>query len=286
MPNLYFDRVCKVTILNREAISIFDHRIKFEITKSLKQQDNASKIEIYNLSQITRKKIALEESVVQLQAGYNSNQGLVQIGQGTICQVSSVRDKTDVVSRILLKDGLTNIKNTVLSISYENDVKLREMLLKIAGDAKLSLSSIGIDDNAAIRGGYVMLGGIDAQLNQLASSFDFAWSIQNGSLLITGKKQTNTEQILLLTPTTGLILNPETLKKPSQKLRKLQEKGQLINEINLYSVQALLQPQLQLNDVIAIESQDLKGKFRVQKITHTGDTRGNDWYSDLEVRSL
>lgn len=284
--NVYFDRVCKVTILNREAISISDHRIKFEVTKSLKQQDNAAKIEVYNLSQITRKKIALEESIVQLQAGYRSNQGLVQIGQGTICQVSSVRDKTDIISRFLLKDGLSNIKNTILSISYENDAKLTDVLNKIASEAKLSLKSVGLEANETIKGGYVMLGGIDSQLNQLSSSFDFQWSVQNNTLLITGKKQTNTEQILLLTPTTGLILNPETLKKPSQKLQKLRDKGMLATEINLYSVQALLQPQLQLNDVIAIESQDLRGKFRVQKITHSGDTRGNEWYSDLEVRSI
>ena len=286
MSNVYFERVCRVTVLNREAIIVEDHRIKFEVTKSIKQQENAAKIEIYNLSGLTRKKIGLEQSIVQLEAGYRSNQGLVQIGQGTICQVASIRDKTDTISRFLLKDGLSNIKNTILSISYENDTKLRDLLGKIAAESKLSLKVLGLDDNVMIKGGCVMLGGIDSQLNQLASSFDFKWSIQNNTLLIVGNKQTNLEQILLLTPTTGLILNPETLKKPSQKLQKLKDKGQLSSEINLYTVQALLQPQLQLNDVIAIESQDLNGKFRVQKITHSGDTRGNDWYSDLEVRSL
>ena len=286
MSNVYFERVCRVTVLNREAIIIQDHRIKFEVTKSIKQQENAAKIEIYNLSALTRKKIGLEQSIVQLEAGYKSNQGLIQIGQGTICQVASIRDKTDTISRFLLKDGLSNIKNTILSISYENDIKLKDLLGKIAAESKLSLKVLGLDDNVMIKGGCVMLGGIDSQLNQLASSFDFKWSIQNNALLIVGNKQTNLEQILLLTPSTGLILNPETLKKPSQKLQKLKDKGQLSSEINLYTVQALLQPQLQLNDVIAIESQDLNGKFRVQKITHSGDTRGNEWYSDLEIRSL
>lgn len=286
MSNVYFERVCRVTVLNREAIIIQDHRIKFEVTKSIKQQENAAKIEIYNLSALTRKKIGLEQSIVQLEAGYKSNQGLIQIGQGTICQVASIRDKTDTISRFLLKDGLKNIKSTILSISYENDVKLSDILNKISSEANLSLKIVGLDASTTIRGGYTMLGGIDSQLNDLASSFAFKWSIQNNVLLIVGNKQNNLEQILLLTPTTGLILNPETLKKPSQKLQKLKDKGQLSTEINLYTVQALLQPQLQLNDVIAIESQDLSGKFRVQKITHSGDTRGNDWYSDLEVRSI
>ena len=286
MSNLYFNRVCKVTVLNRQALTVIDHRIKFEITKSIRQQENAGKIEIYNLSQSTRKKITLEESIVQLQAGYENNGGIIQIGQGTICQVSSIRDKTDIISRILVKDGLTNIKNTVLTVSYENDVNLGDLMNKIASEAKLSFKSVGLNTAISVKGGYVMVGGIDKQLNELALSFDFTWSIQNGVLLAVGSKQTNMQQILLLTPTSGLILNPETLKKPSQNLRALKSDGLVASDINLYNVQALLQPQLQLNDVIAVESEDLSGKFRVQKIVHTGDTRGNDWYSDLEVRAL
>ena len=75
------------------------------MAKSLIQQDNAAKIEGYNLSQITRKKLALEESIVNLQSEYRSNQGLVFLfflGQGTFCQVSSIRDKTDIISKIQL----------------------------------------------------------------------------------------------------------------------------------------------------------------------------------------
>ena len=53
--------------------------------------------------------------------------------------------------------------------------------------------------------------------------------------------------------------------------------------VDTYALQALLQPHLGVGDLIALKSQDLNGSFRISKISHTGDTRGNDWYSNIEV---
>lgn len=281
----YFDRVCKAVLLHKEAISIMDHRITFEITKSLKQEENEAKIEIYNLSSDIRKKIVLEESTAQLFAGYSQNQGLVQIGQGTVCQISTVQDKVDTISRILMKDGLSNIKNNPLSIAYENDVTLQEVLSKVAKECKLGLKINGLA-TATIKGGFVMLGDMTTELNTLGASFGFTWSIQNNVLFVCAKKQNTTTQVVLLTPSTGLIMNPEAIKQVSQSLRKLKDSRQILSDVNLFKVQALLQPQLQANDIIAVESNELNGKFRIARLTHTGDTRGNDWYTDMEVRSI
>jgi len=41
-----------------------------------------------------------------------------------------------------------------------------------------------------------------------------------------------------------------------------------------------------VNDLIALKSQDLNGHFRIKKISHIGDTRDNDWYSNIEVIAL
>ncbi|WPY01544.1 hypothetical protein Trichorick_01457 (plasmid) [Candidatus Trichorickettsia mobilis] len=283
--SVYFDRVCRVVVLNNEALSIEDHRIKFEITKAITQKDNSAKIEIFNLSNVTRKKIGIKETSAQLYAGYKEYQGAVQVGQGVICQVTTIRDKTDIVTRMLLKDGLSYIKNNPISFSYEKDVKLEEVLKKIAKDAGLVLKSIGIDSKA-ISGGYTIFRSLDYELNQLAERFDFDWSIQDKALVVIGKKQNISQQVVLLTPDSGLILNPESVKKVSQRLQKLKDKGEILNDIRLFHVHALLQPQLQVNDVIVVDSQDLSGKFRVHKLTHIGDTRGNEWYTKMEVKAL
>ena len=281
----YFDRVCKVVVLNNEALSIEDHRIKFEITKSITQKDNSAKIEVFNLSNVTRKKIGIKETSVQLYAGHKEYQGAVQIGQGAICQVSTIRDKTDVVTRVILKDGLSYIKNNPMSFSYEQDIKLEDILKRIAKDAGLALKATNLEVKT-ISGGYTVFRSLDYELNQLAERFDFDWSIQDKALVVISKKQSSLQQVVLLTPDSGLILNPESVKKVSQKLQKLKDKGEILNDIRLFHVHALLQPQLQINDVIAVESQDLSGKFRVHKLTHIGDTRGNEWYTKMEVKAI
>ncbi len=281
----YFNRTCKVVVLNNEALTIKDNRIKFEITKSIKQQDNSAKIEIFNLSEVTRKKIGVSETQIQLFAGYEEAYGDIRVGQGSICQVSTVRDKTDTVTRLILKDGLLTIKNNPISFSYENDVKLIDVLQKIAKSAGLILQVSGLDEKT-IRGGYTIFHSVDYELNQLSDSFNFSWSIQDKVLVVIGNNQTTSQQVLLLTSQSGLVLNPESVKKISQNLQKLKNKGEILSDIRLFHVYALLQPQLQINDVIAVESQDLTGKFRVQKMTHIGDTRGNDWYTKMEVKAL
>ena len=282
---LYFDRVCKVVLLHKEAITITEHKITFEITKSLKQEENQAKVEIYNLSSDIRKKIVLEESMIQVFAGYAQNQGAVQIGQGTVCQISTVQDKVDTISRILVKDGLTSIKNNPLSIAYEKDVSLQEVLSKVAKDCGLGLKVNGTV-SGVIKGGFVMLGNMSSELNTLGDSFNFTWSIQNNILFVCAKKQSVTTQVVLLTPATGLIMNPEAMKKVSQSLKKLKDKRQLLDDVNLFKVQALLQPQLQVNDIIRVESSELTGNFRIVRLTHQGDTRGNDWYTDMEVKAV
>ncbi len=282
---LYFDRIAKVIFKHKEVITISGHKIAFEVTKSLKQEENEAKIEIYNLSNDLRKKIVLEESLVQLFAGYVQNQGAVQIGQGTVCHISTAHTKVDIVTRVLFKDGLSNIKNNPLSIAYEKNVNVREVLSKIAKECGLGLKING-DIKGDIKGGFVMLGNMSTELNTLGNSFNFNWSIQNNILVICANKQTITSRIVLLTPKTGLIMNPESIKKVSQSLRKLKDNRQKLNDVNLFKVQALLQSQLQVNDVIAVESNELNGKFRVEKLTHLGDTRGNDWYTDMEVRAI
>jgi hypothetical protein len=142
---------------------------------------------------------------------------------------------------------------------------------------------IDIDDSKTIDNGYSDLGSLDQILNNLGLQFGFGWSIQNGIITIKGTKKSLANEIMLLTPKNGLILHPESVKHVSRRLEKsnITKQDRKVN-----SIQALLQPHLQVNDIIAIESQDLKGKYEIQKITHKGDTRGNDWYSDMEVISL
>lgn len=284
---LYFDRVCKVVIEGDKVITIENSKIQFEIIKSKNAKENTAKVEIYNLAPNTRKLITEQEALVRIFAGYAQNKGLIEIGQGDISKVKHNRDKTEVVTEIYMAEGLRKIRDNPISISFssKSKLKLANVLdnLRAKSNNQFVFRLIDIDDSKTIDNGYSDLGSLDQILNNLGLQFGFGWSIQNGIITIKGTKKSVANEIMLLTPKNGLILHPESVKHVSRRLEKsnITKQDRKVN-----SIQALLQPHLQVNDIIAIESQDLKGKYEIQKITHKGDTRGNDWYSDMEVTSL
>jgi len=276
----YFDRVCRVRLEGSHLITIEHLKIKFEITKSALAKENTGKLEIYNLSRSTRGRINPEETLARIWAGYSHYKGLIEIGQGDITRVNTNRNETEVVTEIYLAEGLKKIRSSPLSISYASNVKLNDILASLQASSGFTFRTVDVDKAKTIAGGYADMGSLDTILDNLALSFDFEWSVQNGAILIKGRKQSSVQEIMLFTPASGLILSPESVKKISRRL----EKSRIVEqEKNRHSLQVLLQPQLQINDIIAVESQDLQGRFRVEKIIHRGDTHGNEWYSDLEV---
>jgi hypothetical protein len=284
---LYFDRVCRVIIEGARIITIENAKIQFEIIKSKNAKENTAKIEIYNLAPVTRKLITEQETLVRIFAGYAGNKGLIEIGQGDISKIKHNRDKTEVVTEVYMAEGLRKIRDNPLSISFSSKSKLKlgNVLdnLRTKSNNQFVFRLIDVDESKTIDNGYSDLGSLDQILNNLAIQFGFEWSVQNGIITIKGTKKSLSSEIMLLTPKNGLILHPESIKQVSRRLEKssITKQGAKIN-----SVQALLQPHLQVNDIIAIESQDLNGKYEIQKITHKGDTRGNDWYSDMEVIAI
>lgn len=275
----YFNRVCRVVIENENQIVIEDCKIRFEIIKSCKPQENNGRIEIHNLSLATRKLITASNSLVKLFAGYANNKGLIEVGQGDISSVSNNRSKTETVTQIYINEGQERIKVNSVSLGFKGTVHLTEILNDFSKKTGLTFKTIGVDNSIVVQNGYAAIGAPNIVLDELALSFKFTWSVQNGIILIRGHEKLSSNELMLLTPKTGLILNPETVKKVSRKLAKSPKPLPQ----NIYNVQALLQPQLQVYDVIAVESSELQGRFQILKISHTGDTRGNDWYSDMEV---
>mgnify|MGYP003423069200 FL=1 len=81
-------------------------------------------------------------------------------------------------------------------------------------------------------------------------------------------------QNVFLSDKTGLVESPELIIKTKNL--------DLINK-NEYKVVSLLQPQLEAGDLVQVESIVLTGVFVIKELIHTGDTRGNDWYTRMVV---
>ena len=48
-------------------------------------------------------------------------------------------------------------------------------------------------------------------------------------------------------------------------------------------MRSLLNPKIRPGEAVVIQSRDVDGEFRVDTVTHSGSTRGNDWETVAEV---
>jgi len=276
----YFNRVCQIVIESKKKILVEDSKIRFEIIKSSEAKDNSAKVEIYNLAPATRKAIVAEDSLVRIYAGYRNNQGLIEIGQGDITKIKNNRSKTEVVTELYLAEGLRKMKINPVQFSFAQRVKLSEIIDELKKQTSFAFRFVDIDTSQYIPNGYADLNSLDVILDNLSFQYGFNWSVQSGIITLKGTNRQRQKEVMLLSAETGLILNPESLKQTSRSLKKA-NKASL--EQSKLSIQALLQPQLQVHDVIAVKSHEIKGNFAITKITHSGDTRSNEWYSNMEV---
>lgn len=52
-----------------------------------------------------------------------------------------------------------------------------------------------------------------------------------------------------------------------------------------YKVKSLLQPLIEPGSFVQLKTKSILGEFfRVEKLTHSGDTHGNEWHTELLLR--
>jgi hypothetical protein len=269
----YFDRTCIVEV--SPDIRIDSLRLKFDIKKSIFSNQNYCRVDITNLSQITRNKITSNQtSLVRVKAGYVQNGGAVNIGQGNISNVIHSLHNPDIVTTIYSKDGFNSIIDNNISLSFGANTTLKSVIDTISKELGLPIKYVDYEQNATFKNGYSHLGSIPAALDQLGEQFKFRWSIQNDQLLIIRNDKSNGNKSVSLSAETGLIESPELVIKTKTL--------DLLNK-NEFKVTALLQPQLEAGDLIDIKSKVLNGTFIVQELNHLGDTRGSEWFTKMIV---
>jgi hypothetical protein len=268
----YFDRVCKVDI--SPDISFSDLKIRFEIRKDIEPNKNTSKVDIYNLLETTRNRIPTDKNgLVRIQAGYSNNGGLVEIGVGNISSVRHYNVRPDIVTTILCKDGFNATRGNLISLSFKENTPLYSIIDRITSELNLPVRFADYDRNTKLKGGFSFIGALNDCMDILSQRFKFTWSIQDNQLQIIKQDNSTGRQIVLLSVTSGLLSEPE----------EVIIERQLAQGNDLYEVTSLLQPQIQVGDLIAIDSKALQGNYIVKRLVHTGDTRGTEWYTKMQV---
>lgn len=289
MTQQYIRKASLVIGAGSDALDLSNMQFVFDVKAAVIGTPKTAMIRVYNLSGDTARKVTKEGEMVILSAGYGGN--FNSIFQGQITQARIGRENgTDTYLDITAADGdqIYNFGVVNFSVTAGSDVIGR--IGQIANAAGIKLGTIQAPQNGAkLSRGAVYFGLARDLLTTECATIGANWCINDGKLDVIAEGGYKDGDIPVITSTTGLIGVPEQ------------------NELGI-SFQCLLNPNIQQNMRVQIDNSLIRqfafqtgygaqiqsetvpslaadGIYKVLFVNHHGDTRGNDWYSDVVAYS-
>ncbi len=264
-------------------------RVKFKVT-SAQMVPTYGDITVYNLNEKTVSRITKEGARIIVMAGYrNGNYGMVWNAQ----LFSFMEYRENVVNKVLVlhcMDGKDVIAPSFITgtLTEKTGRTMKDRVEYLTRQMKVELKETEslIKEKAEITKPYVFFGNYEKYLRDEAKTYGCQRTVdKDGRYCISNivTEERTGEQEIPISPSSGLIGIPSQVAKG-------------------ISFRTFLDPRL-LYDIppkqIRIENSEIKalpqmygsipewmdeyGRYRVISVTHTGDTRGQEWYSDVEA---
>lgn len=273
-----------VDIGNGKAFDVSQLRCKFEITKDMTSLEaNQSKVTIYNLSPEDENKLIQEGQRIIIEAGYDGSQYGMIFSGNIIQPLRSKENGVDYCLTLVSMDADRYATYGLINVSMVAKQSMRDAVETVLAKSSQEVGKGFLTDTTiSYPRGKVMFGMSRDYLAQLAKSANSAFYIEDGQAHIVAAPDIQSGRILSFGPTTGLINSP------------------MQNELGV-SCEVLLNPQVKLNTLFhldntkiasqqytpgqAVRSLDSQGIYRVIKLTHSGDTRSNEWVTKIDAVS-
>lgn len=303
---MLFNRVAELEVgqAGAKGILIKDLRFSFNIEKTSSETLNNSTLKIYNLSPSSRKLVETPNNLVILRAGYEQDIGAITIFTGNIRRALTVREGVDWVTELELDDGLIAYRDSKVSLSFSPGVSGVNVLTSIASKFNMPVKPLPSDiANKTYPTGYSFVGRVREAMTKVCEYLDLEWSIQNQEIQILKKGGSVKNQVIVLSPDSGLIGSPalesktmsdkdaakKGLSTNSQgviKRNKVGENGDVKQrlEVQGYKVKSLLQPTIQCGHIVKLKAEGVDDFLKVEKVNHIGDTFGGEWVTELSLR--
>ena len=293
MTELY-KRVCSLVVGNAvgSGIDLSAFRVKFSVKQSLVQTPKFADITVYNLGHETALQIQQEFKTVELRAGYEGAVGL--IFRGTVIQARIGRESaTDNYLQVIATHQDLAHNFTVTSKSIAAGWTQADRAAAIAGDFArqgVTLGSVPNFSSAQAPRGRVCFGMTRDQARQLADANGAHWNIDDDQLQMCRIDETLPDVAVVLNSKTGMIGMPaltidgvvvrSLLRSDIRAGQRLQIDNASIQDPSVppsisYAVERSLFP-----------TKDADGLYKVYYVSHTGDTRGQPWYTDMIATSM
>lgn len=258
------------------GIEITGHRIQYKVEHTLESEPNTAEITIFNLAEDTRREFQKLPLRVHLEAGHAGEPRLLFAGDVKPSS-GSKHVGTDWETKLLLGDGFRSFAQSRVDRSYKKGTPIKTILRDVARSMSLSLpKEIDLDPALAqaLKTGELVTGWAADELTRLLSPYGYSWSIQRGRLQVLRDEQARADTIRIIEEDNGMIGVPEigTADKAG-KPPKL-------------SVVTLIYPELVPGGKIDLRSAEIRGLYKLTKVTHEGDSRSGPWYTTAEALPL
>lgn len=293
----FFEPSLETLPASQNALDLSDLRFTFSVQNADVQSPNACAIRVYNLSESTERKIRGEYSRVVLQAGYKET-GFGVIFDGTIKQFRRGRESAiDTYLDILAADGDIGYNFGVCNKTLAAGSTPAERSREIAGAMGMQVNdAVSIDETLSSTGGTlprgkVLFGMARDFMSCEAATRGATWSVQNGRVQITELASYLPGDAVVLNALNGLVGIPEQtedgirvrcLLNPRLRIGgRVHLDNRSINQTLQQNPSAAPVPYNQWTGIQLLAKVSNDGFYRLFVVEHHGDTRGQEWYSDL-----
>lgn len=268
------------------ATTIEDLRFTFSVEKSIDREPNKCEVAIYNLAPTTRVDLSTKPLKVLVLAGYDGNARY--LFKGDLRFGYSKQDGTEWITTLQLADGDRAFRHAQVQKSYRKGSSVLNALRDVVGSMGLKLdTNVQVSDE--LKGGFASgraLSGRSAdELTSLLEPYGYTWSIQSGRMQILKDSETRAGEAFLIDEAAGMIGSPE-YQVPDVNTAKNGQLTKAAKRGPRLQVKLLLWPELTPGAKVAVRSHAVDGNFRIERVTHSGDTKDGDWTTDIECKPL
>lgn len=265
-------------------------KINFSIEKDTTKESNKAKLEIYNLSETSRKAIEVADNEVEIYAGYED--GAVLCFRGTVTYGYTKDSGTECITSLDLADGTVALRDSYCSLSYAPGTSAKTIIQRCA--TEMGVPVVYGDDVGELenyKNGFSFIGQAPECLTEVCNALGLSWSIQNNILNIILAGGTATNRGLVFSAQSGLIGLPERIVQAEYKSNKTTPKRKAKQKAKKeeprkkagWRIETLLVPSVNPGDMVKVESRIITGWFRVEKVRHSGEYNGQRWNSEMDL---
>jgi hypothetical protein len=275
-----FNRLYRLNISYLDGFPILDTellRVNFEIFKGLSSTPNQSKVTIYNLNERTKKRLnAQEKLILSLVAGYPSNTDVLFLGN--IRTISPpIIDNVDIKTEIFVADGDVGIRFGTIAQNFAPFTSLEQVIKAIVDNMEgVNAGTLnGLSGKKLSGRGESLTGDIKVLLDRLARAYKFSWSVQDGVLetMSISPEQSDT-----------VIGSSETAYKINAGLGMIGKP--IVKDNKQIKIKCLINPRLKPGRPIFVDSDNVNGFYKVLSMKIVGDTRGQEWFMEMDCVGL